>query len=63
MVVHAQEGLPGSGFFACARELNVLKSRKQQDELAFFVEELRRVHRYWARTGPVQPYGRQSTRV
>jgi len=47
VVVHAQEGLPGAGFFECARELNVLKTRNRQEELAFFVGELRRVHDYW----------------
>jgi hypothetical protein len=47
VVVHAQESLPGAGFFVCARELAVLGTRNRQDELAFFVEELRRVHAYW----------------
>jgi hypothetical protein len=49
VVVHSQEGLPGAGFFVCARELGVLTARNRQDELAFFVDELRRVHAYWAR--------------
>jgi hypothetical protein len=47
VVVHSQEGLPGAGFFVCARELGALTTRNRQDELAFFVEELRRVHAYW----------------
>ena len=47
VVVHSQEGLPGAGFFVCARELGALTTRNRQDELAFFVEELRRVHDYW----------------
>lgn len=47
VVVHSQEGLPGAGFFVCARELGVLTTKNRQDELAFFVGELRRVHDYW----------------
>ena len=48
VVLHAQEGLPGPGFFVCARELDVLRTRNRQGELAFFVEELRRVYSYWS---------------
>jgi hypothetical protein len=49
VVVHAQEGVPGPGFFVCARELGQLTSRNRQDELAFFVQELQRVHAHWGR--------------
>jgi len=48
VVVHAQEGLPGAGFFECAPTLSMLTTGARQVELAFFVEELRRVHDYWA---------------
>jgi hypothetical protein len=48
VVVHSQEGVPGAGFFVCARELGRLSGRDRQSELAFFVHELRRVHTHWA---------------
>jgi hypothetical protein len=39
VVVHAQEGLPGLGFFECARELNVLRTRNRQGELVFLLKK------------------------
>ena len=50
VVVHAQDGLPGTGFFDCARKLGLLKAGKRQEELEFFVSELRRVQAYWGST-------------
>jgi hypothetical protein len=58
VVVHAQEGVPGAGFFVCARELSVLKTRNRQDELAFFVKELRRVHDHWGHSAHPKSAGR-----
>jgi hypothetical protein len=44
VVVHQRDGLPGDGFFTCARNSGV---QKDLDNVEFFVEELWRVHEYW----------------
>ncbi len=46
VVILKDSNMPGSGFFACAREL---KGYNGKDDLGFWVEELRRVHDYWSR--------------
>jgi hypothetical protein len=45
-VVVGATGLPGSGFFAYARELGL---HAGSDDHALWQRELRRVHDYWAR--------------
>ena len=37
--------MPGEGFFTFARNLRLYTGR---DDLAYWVEELRRVHAYWS---------------
>jgi len=44
VVVLSEIGYPGKGFFTLAQELGV---HDGSDDLAFFVQELRRVHEYW----------------
>ena len=46
VVILRETHVPGDGFFDLARQLGLLQPRA--DELEFFVEELRRVHEYWA---------------
>ena len=46
VVMLADIGYPGKGFFTLARELGLYDGA---DDLAFFVRELRRVHEYWQR--------------
>jgi len=43
-VVHQEDGIPGQGFFALARELGVYDGH---DHLQFFVTELKKVHKQW----------------
>ncbi|MHB9070767.1 MAG: hypothetical protein ACYC54_10425 [Sedimentisphaerales bacterium] len=38
--------MPGKGFFELAREAD--KMKPADDELKFFIEELKRVHEYWS---------------
>jgi hypothetical protein len=44
IVIAKETGMPGEGFFTCARDLRRYTGR---DDLAYWVEELRRVHDYW----------------
>jgi hypothetical protein len=44
VVILATKNLPGHGYFTCARNLGVFTGN---DELKFWLEELRRVHEYW----------------
>jgi hypothetical protein len=46
VVIGEETGMPGSGFFVCARELGVYSGK---DDLAFWISELKRVHDYWSR--------------
>ncbi|MGH8009989.1 MAG: hypothetical protein ACREQ3_23590, partial [Candidatus Binatia bacterium] len=45
VVIGKDSNMPGSGFFACARDLRRYSGR---DDLAFWLAELRRVHDYWS---------------
>jgi hypothetical protein len=45
VVIAKETGKPGEGFFTCARELKRYAGR---DDLAYWVQELRRVHDYWS---------------
>ena len=44
VVVLGDTSMPGRGFFSLARELDILLG---DDELEFFVGELKRVHEHW----------------
>ena len=44
VVVHADTRYPGKGFFTLARELGLYHG---DDELVFFVKELKKVQEYW----------------
>lgn len=44
VVVLSNIGYPGKGFFTLAQELGIYDG---SDDLAFFVQELARVHEYW----------------
>lgn len=46
VVIAKDTGMPGEGFFTCARDLRRYAGR---DDLAYWVEELRRVHDYWSK--------------
>jgi hypothetical protein len=45
VVIAKATGMPGEGFFTCARDLRRYTGR---DDLAYWVDELRRVHHYWS---------------
>ena len=45
VVVRKREGVPGRGFFVIARGLGL---HAGMDDLAYWREELRRVHDYWS---------------
>jgi hypothetical protein len=49
LVVNKQTMEPGSGFFRLARELGMLEFRDHDRELAFWLEQLRRIARYYGR--------------
>lgn len=46
VVIGKETTMPDSGGFLCARDLRKYSGR---DALAFWLEELRRVHDYWSR--------------
>jgi hypothetical protein len=46
IVIAKETGMPGEGFFTCARDLKRYAGR---DDLAYWVEELRLVHYYWSK--------------
>jgi len=48
VVVRSDTGYPGKGFFTLAQELGIYDG---SDDLAFFVQELARVHEYWMKGG------------
>ncbi|MDO9013589.1 MAG: hypothetical protein Q7U84_02285 [Polynucleobacter sp.] len=45
VVIHLNRNTPGNGFFTLAAELGLFRGRCR---LTYFVNELRRVHDYWA---------------
>ena len=45
VVIHLNRNTPGNGFFTLADELGLFRGRCR---LTYFVNELRRVHDYWA---------------
>ena len=49
-VVTHKDGDPGKGFYTLARELGVMARR--MSKLAFWSQELRRVHDYWSTRSP-----------
>jgi len=44
VVVLAEEGKPGQGFFTLARDLGLYEGG---DDLKFWLDEIKRVHQYW----------------
>jgi hypothetical protein len=48
VVVRSGDGTPGQGFFWLAKDLGIYDGG---DEEAFFAEELKKVHDYWASHG------------
>ncbi len=44
VVILATRNMPGFGYFTCAKRLGVYSGN---DDLKFWIEELRRVHDYW----------------
>ncbi len=46
IVVHKDTLVPGQGFFTMARDMDLFRG---SDRDRFYIEELRRVHDYWAR--------------
>jgi hypothetical protein len=46
VVINKDTGMPGRGFFDCAREL---RRHAGGDDLGFWAEEVKRVHAYWSR--------------
>ncbi len=51
IVVLADYGYPGDGFFKLARELGLHHGRKEFEDLNFFAQEVKRVHNYWKTDG------------
>ena len=45
VVVHKDSLKPGTGFFTLARSLRLFDG---EDEVKFYIQELRKVHDYWA---------------
>lgn len=45
VVIRKDANIPGAGFFTCARNLMLYAGN---DDLAYWLEELRRVHDYWS---------------
>ena len=48
VVVRADENKPGQGFFTLARDLGVYAGN---DDLKFWLDELKRVRKYWSVSG------------
>ena len=44
VVIHKENNMPGAGFFKLARELGLYTGN---DDLKFFLDELKRVHAFW----------------
>ncbi len=49
VVVLAEIGYPGDGFYALARELGLHHGKKEFENLDFFVQELKRVYACWGK--------------
>lgn len=47
LVIRADIGIPGDGFFEKARELGKLKSKSNHDEKMFWIDELKAVYDSW----------------
>lgn len=47
IVVHADDLTPGRGFFHLARQLGLLGGHDDRSETTFFVNEVKKVYRYW----------------
>ena len=47
VVIGKDSNLPGAGFFECARDLRLYSGN---DDLAYWMQELKRVHDYWSST-------------
>lgn len=46
VVIGKETGMPGQGFFTCARDLRRYSGK---DDLAYWLTELRQVYDYWSR--------------
>lgn len=46
-IAHNEAGVPGPGFYVCARNLGLLSSTNLQDEEAFWRNEQSRVYEEW----------------
>jgi hypothetical protein len=51
LVVHKEDKMPGGGFFTLAKRLGLYHG---SDNLGFFVQELKRVHDYWAKDTKIE---------
>ena len=47
VVVLAETGYPGDGFYTLARELGLHHERKEFEDLDFFVQEMKKVYACW----------------
>jgi hypothetical protein len=47
VVVLKETGMPGQGFFSLARDLGLHTGTGSNDDMEFFVEEVKRVHKTW----------------
>ncbi len=47
VVTYLGENEPGSGFFDMARDNGLYTGHTEMENLAFFAQELKRVHEYW----------------
>jgi hypothetical protein len=47
VVVLAETGYPGEGYFTLAREMGLHHGKKEFEDLDFFVEELEKVYACW----------------
>jgi hypothetical protein len=47
IVISAEKGLPGKGFFNLARELRELSGNTRDEELEYWQAEVRRCHVFW----------------
>lgn len=48
VVIYVNKGRPGDGFFTLAQELDLYGgSKREEDKLAFWIAELKRVHDFW----------------
>lgn len=50
IVISAEEGHPGKGFYDFARELRDLSSNSRTAELEYWQAEVRRCHEFWAKS-------------